>query len=239
MKIDTYKLADIHNLTKSEGMALEYIVNNFENSLKIGVRGVAKQCYSSTSVIMNLAKKLGYSGFIDMVYRLHFAFFQNIEKEISEKTIIDDEKVKKFISLISDREKPIFIHGVGFSSILANYMVDKLMVLGHYSMRSEYIETMINNKYSKKAILILISKSGETSSLFLISEYAKNENVPIILFTGNKNSKLAKEADIIFEIKDSNPSDDRNLKENDFFGNTILYFESLISLNKKSLEQLE
>ena len=58
LEIDIYKLAEKYNLTESEEMAFKYIVNNFEKSLEIGVRGVAKKCFASTSVVMNLSKNL-------------------------------------------------------------------------------------------------------------------------------------------------------------------------------------
>ena len=47
---------------------IEYFVNNVSEALELGVRGVAKKKYTSTSTIMRLSKKLGYSGFIEMLY---------------------------------------------------------------------------------------------------------------------------------------------------------------------------
>ena len=112
-------------------------------------------------------------------------------------------------------------------------MADKLMVLGYYSSRSEYMETM-EPKYHQKAILLVVSKSGETSQIIMLCEKANLRNVPIVLFTGTSNSTLEILSDLTFIIKDSNPIDDRNLKENDFFGNTILFFEYLLSVTKNN-----
>lgn len=236
INIDIYKMGEKYHLTESEELALKFIVNNFEKSLEIGVRGVAKNCFASTSVVMSLAKKLGYKGFVDMVYRLEFNMKNYLPNSCSLNNYclnLDDEKIKYFKNLISNTTRPIFIHGTGFSNAVSKYMADKLMVLGYYSSRSEYMETM-EPKYSQKAILLIVSKSGETSQIIMLCEKANLKNVPIILFTGASNSSLEELADITFIIKDSNPIDDRNLKENDFFGNTILFFEHLLSLIEKN-----
>lgn len=219
INIDIYKLGEKYHLTESEELALKYIVNNFEKSLEIGVRGVAKNCFASTSVVMNLAKKLGYKGFVDMVYRLEFSIKNSLSNSNSLNnycTNLDDEKLKYFKNLISNTTRPIFIHGTGFSGAVTKYM-----------------ETM-EPKYHQKAILLVVSKSGETSQIIMLCEKANLRNVPIVLFTGTSNSTLENLADLTFIIKDSNPIDDRNLKENDFFGNTILFFEYLLSVTKNN-----
>lgn len=240
LEIDIYKLAEKYNLTESEEMAFKYIVNNFEKSLEIGVRGVAQKCFASTSVVMNLSKKLGYKGFVDMVYRLEF-YVKSLENEKSNMNDnyclnMDKRKLKKFKDLIIKEQRHIFVHGVGFSKAVTKYISEKFVVLGYYAMLSEYMETM-KNKYFYKGCLILVSKTGETSSLFPLCEKAKVAKIPIILFTGNKNSTIREMAELTFIIRDSNPIDDRNLEKNDFFGNTILFFENLINMCLKEGEE--
>ena len=61
----------------------------------------------------------------------------------------------------------------GFSKAVTKYIAEKLVVLGYYAMVSEYMETM-KNKYSCKGVLMLISKTGETSTLFPLCEKAKS-----------------------------------------------------------------
>lgn len=68
--VDLRKITDGKNLTKVETDVLWYIIEHMDSVLKIGVRGVAKANYTSTSTIMRLTKKLGYSGFVDMYYKL-------------------------------------------------------------------------------------------------------------------------------------------------------------------------
>lgn len=239
-EIDIYKLAEKYNLTESEELAFKYIVNNFEKSLEIGVRGVAKKCFASTSVVMSLSKKLGYKGFVDMVYRLEFSV-KSIEAEKSKINDsyclnMDKRKIKKFKNYIMKEHRHIFIQGVGFSNSIAKYIAEKFVVLGFYAMVSEYMESM-KDKYLHKGLLILVSKTGETSTLFPLCEKAKLSKIPVVLFTGNPNSTIGEKADLTFIIRDSNSIDDRNLEKNDFFGNTILFFENLINLCLKDEEK--
>ncbi|WP_319370024.1 SIS domain-containing protein [uncultured Ilyobacter sp.] len=230
MEIDVYKLAEKYKLTESEEMALHFILNNVERALEIGVRGVAKECYASSSVVMNLSKKLGYKGFVDMVYRLEQNLFKTENEFLKKNDLCENfspELISAFLQRLKEQKnKPLFVHGVGFSHIVAQYIKDKLMVEGFFAMMSEYFET-VENPAMESPLLIFISKSGETSSLINLCERSKKSNANIISFVGKEDSTIEMLSDITFIIKDSNRYDDRNLKENDFFGNTILFFEFL------------
>ncbi|MDX8337047.1 SIS domain-containing protein [Candidatus Cetobacterium colombiensis] len=120
-----------------------------------------------------------------------------------------------------------FVHDVGLSAPISRYICDKLMILGYFSMMSEYMESVEKN-YEEKPLLIVVSKSGETASILNLCQKAMLKNVPVIVLTGMKNSSMENCSEITFVIKNSNPLDDRGLEKNDFFGNTILFFEELI-----------
>lgn len=231
MIIDIHKFVEKYNLTESEEAALNYIVNNLKSSLKIGVRGVAKQCYASTSVVMNLSKKLGYNGFIEMVYRLE-DMSKKEETDSNNKNSLcmnySKELAKNFYELINkENNQAIYFGGTGFSKLIANYIKDKMMCLGYYAMMCEYLEA-VDRPYKTKPLLIVVSKTGETYAVLRLCERAYRNNIPIVLFSGNDNNSISNLAELTFIIKNSNVMDDRNLDENDFFGNTILFFEKLM-----------
>ena len=231
MEIDIYKLGERYNLTESEELALSYIVNNIDKALEVGVRGVARECFASTSVVMNLSKKLGYKGFIDMVYRLELSLKSNSAAKDLNSSYCQDftlQKGMKFRNLLKARKRgSIFVHGVGFSAHIARYINDKLMVLGYFSMMSEYMENM-ERDYEEKPLLIVVSKSGETAAILNLCNKAKANDVPIVVITGIAGSSMEKISEVTFVVKNSNLLDDRNLEKNDFFGNSILFFEELV-----------
>lgn len=55
--VDLSKLTAGKNLTEVEDSVLRYIIEHMDSMLKMGVRGVAKENYTSTSTIMRLTKK--------------------------------------------------------------------------------------------------------------------------------------------------------------------------------------
>ncbi len=57
MNLDISKIVDKYHLSKVEENILIYIINNIDHVKEIGVRGVAKEHYTSTTTIVNLAKK--------------------------------------------------------------------------------------------------------------------------------------------------------------------------------------
>ncbi len=55
-------------LSKTEMTVLRFIQNDPEQCIRQGVRAVAEQCYSNPSSLVRLAKKLKFSGWLELVY---------------------------------------------------------------------------------------------------------------------------------------------------------------------------
>ena len=70
MNLDLNKLTCTASLTDTERAVLEFLLTHIDEALKLGVRGVAKANFTSTSTVMRLSRKLGYNGFIEMYYKL-------------------------------------------------------------------------------------------------------------------------------------------------------------------------
>lgn len=71
MEIDIEKLTCGIQLTDIERNVLEYLLTHLDQALKLGVRGVARENFTSTSTVMRLSRKLGYNGFIEKIGRAH------------------------------------------------------------------------------------------------------------------------------------------------------------------------
>ena len=81
-------------LTSNDKIILDYITKNIDTCLEEGVRGVAKNSFSSTSSIMRLSKKLGYSGFVELIY--------DLKKKMTAKK---SEKVKMLHAAMPERKR--------------------------------------------------------------------------------------------------------------------------------------
>lgn len=134
MKFDIYKIADNYKLTETERQILEYILKNIDNVLDKGVREVAQANYTSATTIIKLSKKLGYTGYVDMLYRLNFIIKNNEKNQERTSDItsfideIDKSTIDSFIdNLIKHRQDIIYITGTGFSSPIVDFFVGRCL----------------------------------------------------------------------------------------------------------------
>ena len=142
MNLDLNKLTCGVSLTDTEQAVLEYLLLHLDEALKLGVRGVAKANFTSTSTVMRLSRKLGYNGFIEMYYKLLGAVGEGSQSyELNEGFISHFAgegavSMENYRSLrlaaekIYQTDQVVFIYGMGFSSMMAEYLAKKLLVLG-------------------------------------------------------------------------------------------------------------
>lgn len=241
--IDLSKLIDGKNLSEMETTVLYYIVEHIDVVLKIGVRGVAKENFTSSSTIMRLTKKLGYSGFVDMYYKL-LPMVKNSEGCIDEdlqfinsfcsNTLLQYnsyEQMKLFARKICELDNRfIFIYATGFSAMSAEYFNRKLLVLGRKCIVSSGMDSIgvFENNLADMGMLITISRSGETQSVVDRVKIARENGIFIVSFTNELDNRVNVLADIAFRIEDSNKLDDRNMMANTFFPNVLMLMELLI-----------
>lgn len=240
MKLDLSKIIKNQNVTKLEYQTLEYIIENIDKVMDIGVRGVAKANFTSTSTIMRLAKKLGYTGFVDMIYHIAPAVrskektdadtnveFEGVDlshllKYISEQDVLDCVELFK-----KAKDQPVFIYAAGFSKIVAEYLNRKLLILGLKSILCESIGIFENN-INDIETFIVISKSGETREVLEKVKAAKEKGKKVISFTKEIENSISKQSDINFKIYDMHKLDDRNTGANTFFPNSCMLIEYLV-----------
>ena len=82
MKHDLYKLADQHHLNANEQQLLQAVLETAKNGGQCSVREFAAQNYTSPAAVIRLSKKMGYTGYTDMIYRIGFL----IQNEITKTT---------------------------------------------------------------------------------------------------------------------------------------------------------
>ena len=80
-------------LSKTEMTVLRFIQNDPEQCVREGIRAVAEHCYSNPSSLVRLAKKLKFSGWLELVYFIKFnitgsGFSQLIAQYIYNKFLV-------------------------------------------------------------------------------------------------------------------------------------------------------
>lgn len=234
MKADIAKICIKYKLTDSEEDVLRFIIENIETIENLSIRSVSNTCYCSTTVVMNLAKKLKYKGYSEMTQKLKEELLgkqEDLNKSNSFlHTFSDFSNLKKenFIKILTQHKKEaIYIIGSGFCEPIAKYIQDKLMLLRFHSFFTWHRENYIN-PHTENPLLICISKSGETSYITDLAKFCKEHNYSVVSFTNDKNNTLKNFSTLTFSLFDNAVLDEQNSVSNSFYPNVLFLFEYLI-----------
>lgn len=175
---------------------------------KISIREVAKINYTSTSVIYNCIKKIGFNSFTDLIF-----YIKNSKTEVD----IDDDLTLPIKILTSNPDSLIMFLSVGIANNITSYMNERITLIGRRSIANTHLQ-LLNKNLTNDTVLIVVSESGETDSLLDMIKEANSNNIPIISFVGKNNSSIAKLSTFSFEIE-----------KGIFFAEVINSFEKLLS----------
>ena len=238
-KINIQKITQGKQLSDAEISVLNYLFENKKQILKLGVRGVAKENYTSTSTVMRLSKKLGFNGFIDMYYKLFGYSMITDDKQIKSPIFSSNKyeisstiqhNIKECAKHITETDGLIFVYGSGFMGIMAEYLSKKFLGLGVlliFSNGDDSIGVFENNLNSIK-MLILFSRSGKSKNIVNRLQTAKENSIYTVAFTNMVDNYLSENSDCVIKIEDNQIYDDRNQKPTMFYARIIEMIELLV-----------
>jgi DNA-binding MurR/RpiR family transcriptional regulator len=195
-----------HRLNSLEKDILTSIQEKILKQEKISIREVAKINYTSTSVIYNCIKKIGFNSFTDLIFYIK-----------NSKTEVDDNLTLPIKILTSNPDSLIMFLSVGIANNITSYMNERITLIGRRSIANTHLQ-LLNKNLTNDTVLIVVSESGETDSLLDMIKEANSNNIPIISFVGKNNSSIAKLSTFSFEIE-----------KGIFFAEVINSFEKLLS----------
>lgn len=197
-----------HRLNSLEKDILTSIQEKILKQEKISIREVAKINYTSTSVIYNCIKKIGFNSFTDLIF-----YIKNSKTEVD----IDDDLTLPIKILTSNPDSLIMFLSVGIANNITSYMNERITLIGRRSIANTHLQ-LLNKNLTNDTVLIVVFESGETDSLLDMIKEANSNNIPIISFVGKNNSSIAKLSTFSFEIE-----------KGIFFAEVINSFEKLLS----------
>ncbi|MGL5640740.1 MAG: MurR/RpiR family transcriptional regulator [Paraclostridium sp.] len=226
-------LRDKYQLSNIEQNILKYLYNNIDNLKKIGIRKVAKDNFTSTTIIYKLCKKLGFEGYSDMIYNISYSrkpeeFDSSVDIFTNASNQINLNLNPLSNILKNSKSKLIMLLGVGYSQMIANYMSERFVINGFKCIANTHLQ-LLSTSHKDEVLLIVISNSGESSSILEVSETAKNNGIQIVSFVGNENSNLAKISDLPIILKGYEKFPNLKNSPNTFFSEVLLLFECFIS----------
>ena len=92
MNIET--LIEKYQLNEAEAQALRFMEQNKSHLKKIGIREVAKQAFISTATIVNMSKKIGFSGYSELVFSMQNPIAPSVSLT---NELISDEQVLRYV----------------------------------------------------------------------------------------------------------------------------------------------
>lgn len=207
------KISDeiLHSLNKSEFDVLGYISNNTKKCCDMTISQLAQENYVSTTTVVRLCKKLGYSGFSELKYDLR----RKLKEEVQEGKIDYDksvsthlQNVQKTCGLVSEDTvnkvvdlfltKKIHFFGKGLSRITCEYITDQLIMLNRLAINytSTHIAYLSGEKMNSDDVVFVLSLSGETSQTLKFAQIAKAKGATVVSITCIGMNSLAKISDI-------------------------------------------
>jgi len=113
-----------------------------------------------------------------------------------------DKNFSRAVDLISKSKGRVIITGIGKSGLIGRKIVATLTSTGTPALFLHPVEGIHGDLgiVTKEDILLAISNSGETSELTPILNSVRNIGAPIISFTGNLSSTLARASDIVIDV---------------------------------------
>ncbi|MBF0572864.1 MAG: KpsF/GutQ family sugar-phosphate isomerase [Desulfamplus sp.] len=129
----------------------------------------------------------------------------NVLKQEAESILHLTEKIgsdfEKMVEVICNSKGRVVISGIGKSGLIGKKIVATLCSTGTNSIFLHPVEAMHGDlgMVSKNDTFIAISNSGETGELNILLPSIKSLGCTMIAFTGNPNSTMARECDIVID----------------------------------------
>jgi arabinose-5-phosphate isomerase len=113
-----------------------------------------------------------------------------------------DVNFSKMVDMIYQSRGRVIVAGIGKSGIIGRKIVATLNSTGTRSIFLHPVEAMHGDLgiVSRDDIFIALSNSGETDELNILIPSIRATGCPVIAFTGNKNSTLARLGDIVIDV---------------------------------------
>lgn len=235
---EVLKQSLIENLTENEKRVYSYLTKNIERIENLKIKEIAKNTFTSSATVIRTAKKLGFKGYKELIYKI-----------VNRKTILDcniisqkfnmknKEQLNEIIELIDNGK--VMLYAEGLAGTIVSYIYKKLLLAGKNVelFNSPVCRAILNNhgvEIDYDAIII-VSRLGREDISLKVAKYLKNLGSKVVLFTSSKRSQLYEMADLAFEYKECNEGSYENYYPTLFFGYTILFFEELFKsyLEKK------
>ncbi len=217
-------------LTKTEERVLEVIRDNVSQKRKESVAIIAKKAQVAPSLVIKVAKKLGYSGINEMYYQMTSSYMDTISFDLEEDSFYQEGEVNVYLRplcelLMNYKRKRIIVNSMGDAEFAENYLLRKLWERGFLAV-PYHKDILLNESQVEPGMMIAINERGVV--LLETSLRAKDENYNLISITGNAHSPLAMCSHLSIQVR-GEKSFIEDYSSNFFVAHIITFIEILFS----------
>ena len=219
--------SDYGNLTNVEKTIADFFISN-KKQMDFSSKSISNHLFVSEASLSRFAKKLGFVGYREFVYRYQDGFMEkeiiyeeymkevlNTYQELLNKTynLINSQQIKSVSKRIS-KKKRVFIYGMGSSGLAAREFEMRFIRIGVdvESVTDSHLMMVNSGRITKDCLVIGISFSGKTKEVISAMEEARKKGADVILITAANNSAYSSMFDEVLLM---------SVKENLEYGNVI------------------
>lgn len=201
-------LKNYEEMTTSEKRVLSYIVKNQDHIPHIKINDLAEETFVSKTVVINLAQKLGFSGFREMKYHISRTILEKMSEQENQTVIYREvlkQSIDKTFSLITEDQlhetaakmksaKNVFIMARGTSKPVGYYLEHLLLTIGIQCIfiKDYNLSEVFTDFVSEDDIVIFISISGDTKKIIDTAKKIHLKKVDIISITSFRTNELTR-----------------------------------------------
>ena len=190
-------------LNELEKEILDFIKKELSSRDHLSLNEVSKQFFVSPNTVVRLAKKMGYTGFVQLREDIIHSIMPNPNNQslsvdnqlVQTKKLIKNETIDEIITLL-DTKKEILFYAHGLSKYPCDIAADKLRILGKnasvYNERHLMLHSAVHS--NKNTLIFLVSMSGQTKNLVECANVASGATK--ISITGLSQNPIAKISDL-------------------------------------------
>lgn len=203
-----FQFEQIGKLNELETEVLNHIIKKPREVQELTIREFAKDVHTSTSTIVRLCTKLGFSGWGELKFYLKS---QDIEKTPEDQHYDNMMEFDMFLrrmrskgyqnhlneaaKMIASAHYTVFL-GIGTSGSLASYATKYFVNTGLPSFGIDDPFQAIQIKDSANVVAVILSESGETQQVINKELELKESGAQIIAITNHEDSTISKLADL-------------------------------------------
>lgn len=227
------------SLTEVESEIMHHLQCMVNLNQPVTLSILAQECHVAQSTIVKVAKKMGYSGFVELYYHVRSQAGHTQESLAFSQDLIEGDMVSSINEVVDlmwrhHRHKN-FVHATSDNDILSSYFSRKLAMFDFLAPAS-YDYVMARSQILPHGLAFFLECRKQSRAYIQeMLDIAKKENFYIIMLADGKDSWVQKQCDLCITIKKT------NRKGTDFYpAKVLMWIEILLSAYaKRCMEERE